>query len=365
METNEGNIKPQQTGGLKLMTVFIAVLALHVVVIGGFTVYHLMSGGSTDADLLGDKTHKSLKDGALASDGQSPDATSTDKSAVPTTTPTDVATIPAPTPAPDQAPAPTPAPDTAAMLHTATPAPAPTPAPATMASKDVPTMPNPAPLNTLAPPADVTPAPIAPAPVATSGPVKMPAIQPAPAPEKVTGTIYVVKITDSYKKIAHDHHLTIAQLKSANNIKGDVLHTGQKLLIPGKTELASNVAPSPEPVATPNLLGDNTAILSAPAPASIKTMALTSSTPVASSHVYTVIKGDTLSKIAHKFKTTPAALMAANNITDPTKLSIGKKLKIPSQEARSATNAPAAPAAAQPSQAKADATSAQLANFVR
>ena len=34
------------------MTVFIAVLALPVVVIGGFTVYHLMSGGTTDADLV-------------------------------------------------------------------------------------------------------------------------------------------------------------------------------------------------------------------------------------------------------------------------------------------------------------------------
>ena len=43
MEPNENNpLKPQPTGGLKLMTVFIAVLALHVVVIGGFTVWHLL-----------------------------------------------------------------------------------------------------------------------------------------------------------------------------------------------------------------------------------------------------------------------------------------------------------------------------------
>ncbi len=178
----------------------------------------------------------------------------------------------------------------------------------------------------------------------------------------------MVKITDSYKKIAHEHHLTVAQLKEANNIKGDVLHAGQKLLIPAKTQLASNVAPiiSPEPVATPNLLGDNTAILSAPASAAtIKTVAMTSTVSASTSHLYTVVKGDTLSKIAHKFKTTPAALMAANNITDPTKLSIGKKLKIPSMEARSAKNTPIAPAAAQPSQTKADATTAQLANFVR
>ena len=34
MDNKDSNMKPQQTGGLKLMTVFIAVLALHVLVIG-------------------------------------------------------------------------------------------------------------------------------------------------------------------------------------------------------------------------------------------------------------------------------------------------------------------------------------------
>jgi LysM repeat protein len=77
-----------------------------------------------------------------------------------------------------------------------------------------------------------------------------------------------------------------------------------------------------------------------------------------------VVKGDTLTKIAHKFKTTTAALMTENSITDPTKLAIGKKLKIPSRESRSARNNP--PASTQPSQvqAKENAPSAQLANFV-
>jgi len=100
MDTNDSNIKPQQTGGLKLMTVFIAVLALHVVVIGGFTVYHLMSGGSTDADLTAtDKTHKDLKgaDGTAIAEGILPNASQGDKSAPSAQTatpPTEVATIP-------------------------------------------------------------------------------------------------------------------------------------------------------------------------------------------------------------------------------------------------------------------------------
>ncbi len=67
-------------------------------------------------------------------------------------------------------------------------------------------------------------------------------------------------------------------------------------------------------------------------------------------HLYTIEKGDTLVKIAHKFKTTPSAIMAENSISDPTKLTIGKKLKIPSKESRSAKIAePAiAPAQVQP-----------------
>ena len=86
------------------------------------------------------------------------------------------------------------------------------------------------------------------------------------------------------------------------------------------------------------------------------------------------MKGDTLGKIAHKFKTTPAAIMTENNITDPTKLTIGKKLKIPSKESRSAGNTvPVATPVIQPQvqpqppqpqvETKSDSTTAQLANF--
>src|SRR5580698_962960 len=76
---NNDSMKPQQTGGLKLMTVFIAVLALHVLVIGGFTVYHLMGSGSTDADLTFDKNHKLKADGTAMTDTSTPDSAMADK----------------------------------------------------------------------------------------------------------------------------------------------------------------------------------------------------------------------------------------------------------------------------------------------
>jgi len=187
----------------------------------------------------------------------------------------------------------------------------------------------------------------------------MPAIA-APAP--VSEHIYVVKITDSYKKIAQAHHLTVAQLKEANHIKSDVLHAGQKLVIPSaKTLVAATISTtaldaSPSgPLRNESGPALTTSLASAPS-----TVAGTAS----QHHLYTVVRGDTLIKIAHKFKTTATAIMTENSITDPSRLTIGKKLKIPSQESRSARNN--APASTQPgpAQAKEDAPTGQWANFV-
>ena len=369
MDNNDSNIKPQQTGGLKLMTVFIFVLALHVVVIGGFAVYHLMSGGGSDADLV-DKTHKAVKgaDGSAVADAASPNASQGDKSApnVQTATPpTEVATIPQtasgpsipPAPAPEQAaPALAPVP----VLTLTAPKPVTLTPPTAVADLGARTPTGPI-APELAPPAE--PAPASPVPI-ISGPVHMPpAVASAPVHEH--GQTYVVKITDSYKKIATAHHITVVQLKEANHIKGDVLHTGQKLVIPaGKTIVAENT-PTPATALNTSL---TRSVLSEPAStANLAAAPSTAATGASQHHLYTVVKGDTLAKIAHKFKTTPSAIMAVNSISNPGKLTIGKKLKIPSKESRSARNStpsPTQPAQVQQAKEKEDAPSGQLANFV-
>jgi LysM repeat protein len=369
---NNDNLKPQKTGGLKLMTVFIGVLALHVIAIGGITIYHLVNGGS-DADLVADQGHKGAKgspDSATVTDGTLPDAT-TDKASVASTAPAETKpTTPAATPAPANESTPAESPD--ASSAAASPAESTEPV-----------------AGMTPPPAPVTPAPVAQTETASapsgptpSGPVITPEsgtspsmadsdanAEATPAPAPIGGTSYTVKSHDSLARIAHQHHLTLAQLREANDLKSDRLQIGQKLVLPSRTALASTAAPATG--ITPD--ASDTTVLSGSAPTPKKAhlggmkheqIALMPT----SHHLYTVARGDTLTRIAHKFHTTTSALIAVNNIGDVRKMRIGQKIRIPSQESRSATAAPLAYPVAQPvdsQRIQPRATpSAQLANFM-
>ncbi|HEX4138699.1 MAG TPA: LysM peptidoglycan-binding domain-containing protein [Candidatus Methylacidiphilales bacterium] len=431
------------------MTVFIAVLALHVLVIGGFTVYHLMGSGS-DADLTLDKTHKLRADGTVVTDTTTPDATAPDKTADATAS-TDTATTPAATGTSTAATGSTTGPDasatatdtaTPAATAPATPAPAPTQVaanpPATTAPAATETKPASAPIVLsgddmaqtstippgLAPPPDQPAAGTSPAPAPSSpavasastpaepsapafkegpasvgppappllssaapsgpvtsaremanGPVHMPANPPrpsstenvasheehasAPAHEEhaVASTheakkeYYTVKMTDTYKKIAETHHVTVAELKSANHIKGtEPMHTGEKLVIPSSRTLLAKSEKTHE----------------RPADVSAMTASLSASPEAGAAmprhHFYTVSKGDTLAYIAKKFDVTVLSLKDANGVTSTKQLRIGEKIRIPLKESRSAETASiqpvrdrvaapvAAPAPIQPSQ---------------
>ena len=369
METNDSNIKPQQTGGLKLMTVFVFVIAAHVVVIGGVTAYYLMKGGSPD-DSLTDQAHKSAKgtDATAASDSSLPDAGQTDKTATASTPSADTASGPTSVPAPASSAEQTASTDNGTTSTRANPM---TINPTTTTSTPVQrgpviTPPQPTAKTTLASSPDVSP-------------MTPPAAQP---PVTINGLPYVVKPGDSLAKIARQNHTSVAKLKAANSLTSDMLHIGQKMVIPARMQVAATATPvaGADASATTTILGDSPATpsMNVPAPAATTPMAsmvhhqaVPTVAATGHGHTYTVMKGDTLTKIAHKFKTTPTAIMTANNITDAAKLSIGKKLKIPGQESRSATNnepAIPAPAAAQtqPAQTPAKAeTTAQLANFVQ
>jgi LysM repeat protein len=399
MENNESNLKPQPTGGLKLMTVFIAVLALHVLVIGGFTVWHLLNPPSTDTDLA-DKNHKGAKivsDATLSGDVTSTDGTVTTAPANGTGTPS------ATTPATDTtAEATTDATATPASTADATTTPT-TPAPAvttvTASTSDaLEPKPGNTPLMVSPPPDDASSIAAGPTSDMPSGPLRHgPVINPpdnlAPpadasstalntsttptTPSATTpidgatpvadGTPYTVRKGDSLARIAHRHHVALAQLKMANSLTSDRLSIGQKLVIPNRAEKlattdASEAASAPTMSAT-----DTTDSTPAPAVSTASTgvepkhLHLHKTTAASGHRLYTVVKGDTLMKIARRFRTTAGAIMAANNITNASRLSIGKKLHIPSGESRTAASARET---APTERASKTAAHGQLANYV-
>lgn len=153
-----------------------------------------------------------------------------------------------------------------------------------------------------------------------------------------TANTYMVKAGDTLTRIASSLGVAIPELEKVNGMtEKSVLQVGQILKVPTKVmrQAVSDVSAQAGKVVE--------SVQQAPAAvAGAVTSASTDLTGVAVAAVaaltedqgptteYTVVKGDSPYKIAKKFKITPDQLMKANGITDPKKIQIGQKLKIPS-----------------------------------
>ncbi len=143
------------------------------------------------------------------------------------------------------------------------------------------------------------------------------------APDSDAANTYTVKSGDTLGAIAKKHGTNVAAFRAANNLSGDSLRVGQKLVVPGN--------------ALPVSSG------SSAAPSAI------SAAPRAGSGTYTVASGDTLGSIARKHGVKQGDLATLNTITDPAKLRVGQVLKLPAgakTPSASASRAAAIPAAA-------------------
>ena len=117
--------------------------------------------------------------------------------------------------------------------------------------------------------------------------------------------VYTVKSGDTLSAIASKYGTTYQKLAEYNGIANpSLIHVGQKIKIPGTTSTAPSVPSTP----------------------TAKPEATTSET------VYTVKSGDTLSSIAKKYGTTYQKLAAYNGISNPNRISVGQKIKIPGTE---------------------------------
>jgi LysM repeat protein len=120
------------------------------------------------------------------------------------------------------------------------------------------------------------------------------AATPDPAPAE-DGGVYVVRAGDTLNSIAARFGVAPGTLARANGIANpNLIYLGQRLVVPG------SAAPAPKP---------------APAPS-------------ASGGTYIVQSGDTLAKIAARYGTSVAALMAANGIRNPNLIWVGQRLVV-------------------------------------
>jgi len=160
-------------------------------------------------------------------------------------------------------------------------------------------------------PQNVPSAPVAPNASATPEPA---ASQSAAAPGTTT---HQVQPGETLVKIASDYGVSVAELEKANSITDPKkIQIGTTLNIPAG---ASAPAKATTPAAT------------APASAEAAAASPAESSVADSGKVYTVAKGDNPWKIAKKLKVPYADLLSLNGITDPRKLQIGQKLKVPAK----------------------------------
>ena len=162
-----------------------------------------------------------------------------------------------------------------------------------------------------------------------------PADTPAVAEPVASAKTYLVKAGDTMTRIAASLGVTIPDLEKANGLAGNaVLRVGQSLKVPEKiiAQAAAGVGAQAEAVAgSAQQIPGN---IAAAATAAAATLQGASNAPVSTADLaeYTVVKGDNPYKIAKKFKVTPDELMKVNGITDPKKIQIGQKLKIPASQ---------------------------------
>ena len=126
---------------------------------------------------------------------------------------------------------------------------------------------------------------------------------------------YKVVKGDTLYSISRKYQITVAELRTANNLsENDVIKVGQKLIIPDAD------------------------IGTAAALSSTKTAG--NSAPAGKTETITVQKGDTLYGIARKNGMSVADLMALNNLDSSSVIKIGQKLKVTVSTASTKTETP-------------------------
>ena len=128
---------------------------------------------------------------------------------------------------------------------------------------------------------------------------------------------YIVKKGDTLYSISRRYELTVAELRTANNLsENDVLQAGQKLTIPS-ADITNAAALSTVPEKTKSV-----------------------SEIAKNAETYTVQKGDTLYSIARRYDIKLYDLLSINNMANDAVIKVGQHIKVPAKSAAVAKNLP-------------------------
>ncbi|HWI46845.1 MAG TPA: LysM peptidoglycan-binding domain-containing protein [Rummeliibacillus sp.] len=128
--------------------------------------------------------------------------------------------------------------------------------------------------------------------------------------KKVTESTYTIVSGDTLSKIALKFNTTVSNLMTVNHLKTDLIYLGQKLKVSNPTSSINAVTKA-----------------SSATTKKITTKTITSKTTTTNANTYTVVSGDTLSKIALKYNTTVENLKSWNNIKTDL-IYVGQKMKV-------------------------------------
>ena len=132
---------------------------------------------------------------------------------------------------------------------------------------------------------------------------------------------YYVKNGDNLSKIAAKYHLSVAELKKMNKLSSNSVKVKQRLLVGYEY-----VAPAKPVEQEPALVSDT--LVTQDSTANMLQAPVIKEEP-ATSVVYYVKKGDTMSSIANRYHTTARKIADYNKISNMNALKIGQKLLIP------------------------------------
>ena len=130
---------------------------------------------------------------------------------------------------------------------------------------------------------------------------------------------YIVKKGDTLYSISRRYELTVAELRTANNLsENDVLQAGQKLTIPS-ADITNAAALSAVPEKKGNVPVSEIA---------------------KNTETYSVQKGDTLYSIARRHNIKLYDLLSINNMANDAVIKVGQHIKVPAKPAAPAKNLP-------------------------